>query len=391
MDDLKIQPKLKLRDVSGQTPLHEAALHGHVLTLRAFYILRREEKDIFAPDPTVPYDMDYVRAKPLTREWGFGWTMMNFAAISARLSGLRSNVQAAMKTAMESQQNFDMTKGMTIMDYAAINGHASVIDYLGRLETSGESGIPGLTGLGFAPSNWLEKPVQKAVTMGHTDAVETFITHYGCTKVMSVQSLGGENILHNAVGGGHADILRVLQDNCDPEYRASLADRTAGGLVRYFWSEQTPCAFSQVMIEFINTALFGDGSLENGPEFPEDFPGNHRARCSHDAKILCTSDFDCQSLVRDEAKENVKCDLSIGGVIDAYDLMHHFDTCRLVCTNAFSAGSMVNVDRVCGPEITDDLRTWIVGEPNLAVNPYGPKDPTKVLVRVLELERNKTY
>ena len=54
--------------------------------------------------------------------------------MSARDSKLRSNVQSAMSTAMESRDNFEVTKGMTIMDYAAIRGHAAVIEYLGWLE-----------------------------------------------------------------------------------------------------------------------------------------------------------------------------------------------------------------------------------------------------------------
>jgi hypothetical protein len=94
--------------------------------------------------------------------------------MSARDSKLRSNVQSAMSTAMESRDNFQVTKGMTIMDYAAIRGHAAVIEYLGWLEkdpASPVAGRVGLAGLGFAPSNWREKPVQKAVTMGHLSAV----------------------------------------------------------------------------------------------------------------------------------------------------------------------------------------------------------------------------
>jgi hypothetical protein len=40
--------------------------------------------------------------------------------MSARDSVLRSNVQSAMSTAMESRDNFEVTKGMTIMEFAVM-------------------------------------------------------------------------------------------------------------------------------------------------------------------------------------------------------------------------------------------------------------------------------
>ena len=66
--------------------------------------------------------------------------------MSARDSVLRSNVQSAMSTAMESRDNFEVTKGMTIMDYAAIRGHAAVIEYLGWLEKDPASPVAGRVG-----------------------------------------------------------------------------------------------------------------------------------------------------------------------------------------------------------------------------------------------------
>ena len=73
---MNIKPKLTLRDASGQTPAHEAALHGHVLTVRAMVILSQPIGSIFEPDAAVEYDGDFLRAMPLRREWAFGWTMM---------------------------------------------------------------------------------------------------------------------------------------------------------------------------------------------------------------------------------------------------------------------------------------------------------------------------
>ena len=105
---LGIKPDLKLRDVSGQTPLHEAALHGRVLTIRTMAVLT--DFEIFEPDDTVQYlqpeglldadgvlqdrakivympDSDFVRARPLPRDWAFGWTMMNFVTLASAVSG----------------------------------------------------------------------------------------------------------------------------------------------------------------------------------------------------------------------------------------------------------------------------------------------------------------
>lgn len=199
--------------------------------------------------------------------------------MSARDSKLRSNVQSAMSTAMESRDNFQVTKGMTIMDYAAIRGHAAVIEYLGWLEkdpASPVAGRVGLAGLGFAPSNWREKPVQKAVTMGHLSAVKAFLEHYSCAEVLSVVSEGGESIFHNAVGGGHSEILQFLKTDCPIEYAAGRSRPVKGGLVKYLWSEQTPCQLSQSVLNYINEQLYGDGDGSSGPEFPENFVGYHR-------------------------------------------------------------------------------------------------------------------
>jgi ankyrin repeat protein len=109
MEVLGIKPDLKLRDVSGQTPLHEAALHGRVLTIRTMAVLT--DFEIFEPDNTVQYlqpegrfddngvllgqrakivsmpDSDFVRARPLPRDWAFGWTMMNFVSLASAVRG----------------------------------------------------------------------------------------------------------------------------------------------------------------------------------------------------------------------------------------------------------------------------------------------------------------
>jgi hypothetical protein len=108
MEVLGIKPDLKLRDVSGQTPLHEAALHGRVLTIRTMAVLT--DFQVFEPD-NVQYfqpegllddggvllgqrakivnmpDSDFVRARPLPRDWAFGWTMMNFVTLASAVSG----------------------------------------------------------------------------------------------------------------------------------------------------------------------------------------------------------------------------------------------------------------------------------------------------------------
>jgi len=279
---LKIEPNLKLRDISGQTPMHEAALHGRVLTVRAMALITNMK--IFEPEPAVPSDVifdgakyvtDFVRAAPLRREWAFGWTMMNFAATTARDSAMITNSKAAMKNAMESPENFALSRGMTVMDYAAINGHADVVDLLATLEAR-NPGQRGLDGLGFAVSNWNEAPIQKAVTLNHTSVVETFLQHYTCLLVFSPRSAGGETIFHNAVGGGQAAILKILKAKCPAQYNTRMSVPTNPvDTTRHIWGEQTPCLMSQTMIEYINKHEIGD---RQDPEFPEGFVG--RFACS---------------------------------------------------------------------------------------------------------------
>ena len=262
----------------------------------------------------------FLRAKPLLREGSYGWTMMNFAAMSARDSALRQTVQTAMKEAMENQRNFAVTKGMTIMDYAAINGHAAVVDYLGYLEgklpqkeyiarfnildndkdgflsreqsqtelwqsltdirtthfteldkdnsdslsrAEYEAGfalmdIPtkGLKDLGFASSNWGEAPVQKAIALGHLETVKAFINNYGCS-ILEARSEGGETVLHNAVGAGAASIVNLLKEKCPGEFAVRLKVKTKLDPKRYLWSEETPCLMSQKVLGFINDLEFG--------------------------------------------------------------------------------------------------------------------------------------
>jgi len=267
--------------------------------------------------------------------------MMNFGAIFVRDTALRTAVQASMVASMESQENFDSTLGMTIMDYAAINGHAAVINYLALQEINKRG--PGLDGLGVAPSNWREKPVQKAITLGHFDAVEMFVHQYGCAKVFSAVSEGGENVLHNAVGGGHASILAMLKSRCRVNFMTQLQVRTKLNTARYIWSEHRPCLMSEQIVGFINDNEFG----ADRSEFPEGFVGNQRYRCSHNADVHCIIDTDCQMLAL--VGNTSTCDLSVGGKYDAWDLLHHFETCHLVCSEG-------QVEKSCGPVITADLQ-----------------------------------
>eukprot|EP00277_Geminigera_cryophila_P000696 CAMPEP_0179425154 /NCGR_PEP_ID=MMETSP0799-20121207/12011_1 /TAXON_ID=46947 /ORGANISM="Geminigera cryophila, Strain CCMP2564" /LENGTH=562 /DNA_ID=CAMNT_0021199735 /DNA_START=230 /DNA_END=1918 /DNA_ORIENTATION=+ len=359
---LGITPKLQLRDESGQTPMHEAALQGRVLTLRAMAILTQFA--CFRPDPSIAYDVGFVRARPLRREWGFGWTMMNFGAISVRDTALRTGVQAAMVASMESQENFDTTLGMTIMDYAALNGHTAVVDYLARQDLD-KNGL-GLEGLGFAPSNWREKAVQKAITLGHDATVLSFVDLYGCARVFGAVSEGGETILHNAVGGGHAAILSLLRFHCKDRFEETQNTRTKLNQARYLWSEHRPCLMSEQIIDFINNNEFG----ADRTQFPEGFVGNARYRCSHNTEVPCLISSDCQALVL--AGETSTCDLSLGGKHDVWDLLHHFETCHLVCSDVSQ-----DVEQSCGPVISDALRAWLRGNIAHLRDPWAPRDPSR--------------
>ena len=182
---------------------------------------------------------------------------MNVAAMSVRDSGRRQAVKSAMQVSMENVENFaeTVTKGMTIMDYAAINGHAEVVDYLGYLEDNSR-GAAGIAGLGTARSNWNEAPVQKAITLGHVEVVEVLIRRYGC-DVMRVVSEGGETVLHNAVASGSAHILRLMKEKCPVLYQTKQKERTKLNTKRYLWTEETPCLLSQTVLEFINKNEFG--------------------------------------------------------------------------------------------------------------------------------------
>ena len=67
-----------------------------------------------------------------------------------------------------------------------------------------------------------------------------------------------------------------------------------------------------------------------------------------------------------------RCDLSKGQRFNVYDLLHHFETCRLVCESVET-----QVEKTCGPKISTELKTWLTGEPDKEVNAYGPRDPSK--------------
>jgi hypothetical protein len=62
-----VQKYIDIRDLSGQTPLHEAALNGWNITFKSILDLGGSLT---------------ARAKPLQGEWALGWTMMNHLATS---------------------------------------------------------------------------------------------------------------------------------------------------------------------------------------------------------------------------------------------------------------------------------------------------------------------
>jgi hypothetical protein len=67
-----------------------------------------------------------------------------------------------------------------------------------------------------------------------------------------------------------------------------------------------------------------------------------------------------------------RCDLSKGQRFNAYDLLHHFESCRLVCETV-----VTQLEKACGPPVSTKLQTWLTGEPNLDINAYGPRDPSR--------------
>jgi hypothetical protein len=273
--------------------------------------------------------------------------------------------------------NFDnpVSKGMTAMDYAAINGHTSVVDYLAFLDTLDKKSFPlkkiGIAGLGFAQSNWREVPVQKAATIGHTGTVNKFVEKYGCSTVFGWKSEGGEMIIHNAVMGGHVEILKSLKASCPSEFAASKATRLGQNPNRFMWSEQTPCMLSEIIITFINNAEFGKDRVE----FPDGFVGYHRYTCTHNPSIQCLTDSDCElQFINDVTGINkTACDLSKGESYDVYDLLHHFEACHLVCD-----GGQESSKRVCGPPPSNNLRVWLSGEWNTVEERYStiPREPS---------------
>ena len=122
-----------------------------------------------------------------------------------------------------------------------------------------------------------------------------------------------------------------------------------------------------------------------------------RHRFWHDSNIRCVRHDDCTALARDgrakgygtvdnqcldengfsipeeEGKcwQATHCDFSTGAHYDVYELLPHFATCRLVCEGTAANNIQVNLNRDCGPELTDALRLWITGEPDDEKDPYG--------------------
>lgn len=307
---------IKARDRSGQTPLHEAALHGNLMTVRWL-----KENNAFTPSATYldddgrRTDDTFLRAKKLHREWAFGWTMMNWAALNARSDIRRRRILNDIQRASENPLNFATTRGMTVLDYAVMSGHADVVDYIVTTQAT------GTIGLVRAKSNWNEEAIHKAATLGHLDVFKVLLRVGGCT-VLTVASEGGEVPLHNAAGGGHAEVLQHAKTQCPTQFATHSRTTTKINAdttnVRYAWGGETPCQLSssitQYILEFVETCP--DGKCA----------GHFRSRCTHDGMTFCYRDSDCQAL-----NAQSRCDLDTDNEIESLDMVSHWQSCNLLC------------------------------------------------------------
>eukprot|EP00286_Rhodomonas_abbreviata_P011168 CAMPEP_0181331454 /NCGR_PEP_ID=MMETSP1101-20121128/24508_1 /TAXON_ID=46948 /ORGANISM="Rhodomonas abbreviata, Strain Caron Lab Isolate" /LENGTH=476 /DNA_ID=CAMNT_0023440911 /DNA_START=170 /DNA_END=1600 /DNA_ORIENTATION=+ len=317
------------RDRSGQTPLHEACLHGNILTVRWLENQGAFESEV---DSETDGTTGFLRAEPLYREWYFGWTMMNWAAINSRNDVRRKRMLNNLQLATENPNIKTAFTGMTVLDYAVINGHADVVEYI--VSTRG----PGITGLVRAKSNWREEPIHKAATLGHLDVFKVIMGQVGCSG-LSIVSEGGESPLINAAGGGHYDILQYAQQLCPPQFEVARVTPTSLTTdptnTRHVWGEETPCQISSSIVTYIKTSIEGkicnrDGTCDSCPDGKCD--GNFRSFCTHDESIFCYRNSDCTKHDPTSA-----CDTTSRAQLGALDLLSHWQTCELVCAQEASS------------------------------------------------------
>ncbi|KAJ1474419.1 hypothetical protein T484DRAFT_1832378 [Baffinella frigidus] len=384
----KKAPSMVARDKSLQTPAHEAALNGNLRTLKLIQVVSgeatREQKmlldnlrtlkmvqDLGGLVPSVAeasiggVDLDglvpsvaetsiggVVRAAPLKNEWGFSYASMN------------ANINGGVLT---NAANKAATLGMTVLDYASIHGHVDIVRYL----LNQPPGTVGVSALVTATSNWKERAYQKAATIGHTDVVHEFVKKLGCAAVLAHTSTGGENILHNAAGGGHYFLLLNFSLGCRATPAGAAALETAFRATtisdpgRFLWAGDTACSMATVqgacsmaslatwadamlpapclVPRTIAMAIFLVASITRHHHHPSQvvayiktqcpdagacFPGNHRHACSHDDQVACVRDDECE--VYDH--ESV-CVLNKHPSFSQDDLIQHWGFCRHACRN----------------------------------------------------------
>mmetsp|Transcript_32700 Transcript_32700/g.77414 ORF Transcript_32700/g.77414 Transcript_32700/m.77414 type:complete len:612 (+) Transcript_32700:3-1838(+) len=316
----KKAPSMVARDKSLQTPAHEAALNGNLRTLKLI-----QDLDGLVPSVAETSIGGVVRAAPLKNEWGFSWTMMNWGALNVRTNvryaSMNANINGGVLT---NAANKAATLGMTVLDYASIHGHVDIVRYL----LNQPPGTVGVSALVTATSNWKERAYQKAATIGHTDVVHEFVKKLGCAAVLAHTSTGGENILHNAAGGGHYFLLLNFSLGCRATPAGAAALETAFRATtisdpgRFLWAGDTACSMATVQVAYIKTQCPDAGAC---------FPGNHRHACSHDDQVACVRDDECE--VYDH--ESV-CVLNKHPSFSQDDLIQHWGFCRHACRNTLT-------------------------------------------------------
>jgi len=316
------------RDKSGQTPLHEAAMHGNVIT--AQWLVSHGGHNGGGQDYDFEIDSGevQVRALPLEREWAIGWTMMNWASLLALdLVARDPFYSTSQANVVQNNDLFVDTKGMSVMDYAVSNNQLEFVEWLMNNRANG-----GLTGLVSGTSNWGERPLHKAVTLGHQEIVEYLINHPGggCDQITAT-ALGGENLVHVAAAAGWDTILQFFKDRCPTQFEAARVStlRFNDGLsIRYFWNGETACGLSENVIRTINL-IHGTGDGTGGVCSNGDCRGNFRSYCSHDSNMFCYRDHDCHT-----AHAGSTCTF-LHETIKRGDLVHHWRACALTCGNLF--------------------------------------------------------
>ncbi|KAJ9672022.1 hypothetical protein PVL29_025598 [Vitis rotundifolia] len=199
-----IQRALRMRNIEGNTPLHEAVRNGQHSTV--LLLVRANDSDVFV-------SLNNAGESPL------------FMAVDARASEIvktilpNSNPDSllhkkfliflyiyltrTMKIILQNWPDLVNEKdscGRSPLHYAAASGALALVDHLLRLKTCNGSFLDGN----------LATPAHMAAENGHLNVLKLFVKH--CRFSVELLNKHHQNILHVAAQNGHLKVVRYIQN-----------------------------------------------------------------------------------------------------------------------------------------------------------------------------------